>query len=289
MPVMPDHGLMPPPPPNRLALPQVTICAVSSTNVAATVRALETSLAQIAFAEAILFTHASPANLLPGGRTDIRVVEIERLNSSAAYSEFLLAQLASHVRTSHCLIVQWDGHVIDAARWRPKFLDYDYIGARWPQFGDGRDVGNGGFSLRSRRLMAACGASGFKAHHPEDLSICRTNRAFLEDHGMRFAPGELADEFAAERAGDPASSFGYHGVFLMPRVLGADIFWEVYRTLDERSSLKPDFANLVKAVRTRPFTIWRSVKMISTRLSDALRRVVRKSQASSPFCLRNIP
>ena len=285
---MPDYGLMPPPSPNRLALQQVTICAVSSTNVAATLRALEMSVAQIAFAEAILFTHANRAEPLPSGSPDIRVVEIERLNSSAAYSEFLLAQLASHVRTSHCLIVQWDGHVIDAARWRPEFLDYDYIGARWPQFADGRDVGNGGFSLRSHRLMAACGTSGFKRHHPEDLAICRTNRTFLEDEGMSFAPGGLADEFAAERAGDPASSFGYHGVFLMPRVLGADTFWEVYRTLDERSSLKPDFADLFKAVRARPFSIWRSITMISIRLSDALRRT-RKPRTSLPCDRQNIP
>ena len=285
---MPDNGLMPPTARNRLALPQVTVCAVSSTNVVATVRALETSLRQIAFAEAILFTHADQPRPLPGGNSEIRIVEIERLNSSAAYSEFLLAHLASHVMTSHCLIVQWDGHVIDAARWRSEFLDYDYIGARWPQFGDGLDVGNGGFSLRSRRLMAACGAAAFKQHHPEDLAICRTNRAFLEQQGMFFAPSELADAFAAERAGEPAASFGYHGVFLMPRVLGAETFWEVYRTLDDRSSLKPDFANLVKAVRTGPSSVSRSLRMISTRFSDALHRLIRKPRASSPSYRQNV-
>jgi len=271
MPPMLENGLMPPAPRIRLALPQVTVCAVSSTNVAATVRALEKSLAQISFAEAILFTHADQAKHLSDG-SEIRLVEIEKLYSSAAYSEFLLAQIASHVRTSHCLIVQWDGHVIDAARWRPEFLDYDYIGARWPQFGDGGDVGNGGFSLRSRRLMEACGASGFKRHHPEDIAICRTNRALLEEQGMLFAPAELADAFAAERAGNPASSFGYHGVFLMPRVLGADAFWRVYCTLDERSSLKPDFANIVRAVQGGPKSILRSLRMLGNRIADSVRR-----------------
>ena len=34
----------------RLPLPQVTLCAVSSVNIAATVHALETSLSQVDFA-----------------------------------------------------------------------------------------------------------------------------------------------------------------------------------------------------------------------------------------------
>ena len=270
----PSTGLMPPAPRNRLSLPQVTLCAVSSANVPATIRALETSLAHIAFADAILFTHADQPKDHLNRSAEIRLVEIERLNTSAAYSEFLLAQVADHVRTSHCLIVQWDGHVIDAARWRPEFLEYDYIGARWPQFADGRDVGNGGFSLRSRRLMAACQSPKFERHHPEDLAICHTNRALLDDQGMRFAPGALADAFAAERAGDPSSSFGYHGVFLMPRVLGAEAFWKVYRTLDERSSLRRDFGDLIRAMQGGPNSILRSLRMLGNHVADWVCRLI---------------
>ena len=47
----------------RLALPSVTLCAVSSSNLRATVLAMETSLAQIEFADALLFTDRSPADL----------------------------------------------------------------------------------------------------------------------------------------------------------------------------------------------------------------------------------
>jgi len=120
----------------RLNLPQVTICAVTSVNVKATMRALEASLGQIAFAECLLLTDA---DLLSDNR-EIRVVPIERIGSSAAYSDFVLNQLVDHVETSHCLIVQWDGHVLNAERWASAFLDYDYIGASWPQFDDGYDV-----------------------------------------------------------------------------------------------------------------------------------------------------
>ena len=48
--------------------------------------------------------------------------------------------------------------MLDGAAWRPEFLDYDYIGAVWPHVLDKYNVGNGGFSLRSKALLEACRA-----------------------------------------------------------------------------------------------------------------------------------
>jgi hypothetical protein len=247
----------------RLGLPQVTLCAVTSVNVDATVRALEMSLEQADFGACKLLTDAAVRPRHPG----IEVVPIAALSSSAAYSDFMLAKLADHVQTSHCLVTQWDGHVLDASRWRPEFLDHDYIGASWPQFEDGYNVGNGGFSLRSRRLMELCRDPIFIACHPEDIAIGRDNRAWLEGQGMRFASRELADLFAAERTGDPRASFGYHGVWNMPRALGLEEFWQIYRQLDERGTLKRDFAGLLRDVRRGPQGGWRFVRMLFDRVT----------------------
>jgi hypothetical protein len=229
---------------SRLALPQVTLCAASSVNVVGTIRALETSLAQVDFAACKLFTDSLVRTDHPG----ITVVPIAPLTSARAYSDFLLKQMVDHLDTSHCIVAQWDGHVLDSARWRPEFLDYDYIGASWPQFTDGHDVGNGGFSLRSRRLMEACRELGFQADHPEDMAIGRFNRDWLERKGMRFAPRALADLFSAERAGNVSRSFGYHGAWLMPRAIGVEAFWEVYRDLDDRGTIRHDFATILKQI-----------------------------------------
>lgn len=228
----------------RRHLPQITLCAATSVNVAATVRALEASLEQCNFSDCILFTDA-PVNLR---HPAIRAMQIERLDSTRAYSQFILHKLSDHVRTSHCLVIQWDGHVIDSRHWDPAFLEYDYVGASWPQFRDGHDVGNGGFSLRSLRLLQACRNSRFVSEEAEDVLIGRTHRAWLEQQGMRFAPRELADRFSAERAGDPRQSFGYHGVWHMPAVIGVEQFWEVYQTLDSRGPLWHDFGLLLKQV-----------------------------------------
>ena len=225
----------------RLALPQVTLVALTSVNVTATVAALETCMAHVAFGAARLITDQAPASLPDG----LEWVRSDPFDSAAAYSSFVLERLADHVVTSHCLLVQWDGHVLHPDRWQPEFLEYDYIGASWPQFGDGLDVGNGGFSLRSRALLEACRAPEFRPSHPEDLAIGRHNRALLEAQGLRFAPRALADTFSAERSGDPASSFGYHGVWHMPRVIGREAFWQIYSGLDERTSAQYDFRSLL--------------------------------------------
>lgn len=228
----------------RISLPKVTLCAVSSVNVVATVRALETCLSQIVFADCLLLTDVEATPRHP----EIRIVPIERIGSSAAYSDFMLSRLVDYIQTSHCLVVQWDGHVLNPALWQTEFLDYDYIGATWPQFHDGHDVGNGGFSLRSRKLMEACRVPEFNPIHPEDLAIGRANRRLLEARGLRFAPRELADCFAAERAGNLETAFGFHGVWNMPRAIGVNEFWDIYSNLDDRSTLKVDFFAIFKDV-----------------------------------------
>ncbi|MCL4673435.1 MAG: hypothetical protein KJZ64_10975 [Sphingomonadaceae bacterium] len=240
-----------------ITLEQVTLCAVSSVNVVATVAAMKACMAQIRFARCVLFTDCD----LPAPEPGIEVVRIAPLRSAAAYSEFVLLSLADFITTSHCLLVQWDGYVLDAASWQPAFLEHDYIGASWPQFDDGHDVGNGGFSLRSKRLMDLCRDRGFQFSHPEDVAIGRLNRDWLEARGMRFASTALADRFSAERRGDPAQTFGFHGVWHMPGILGRDEFWDLYRALDDRTSLGPDFIAMARSMVSGPGGGRRALRM----------------------------
>lgn len=222
--------------PSRLQLRDVTLCAVTSVNVEATVSALERCLAHADFHECLLFTDA------PVRQDNIQVVPIAPILSAQAYSFLVLQALAQHVKTSHLLIVQWDGFILAPSAWSNEFLDYDYIGAVWPQFQSGGQVGNGGFSLRSRRLLHACQDPDFQPCHPEDLAICRQNRSLLvERHGIRFADVEVASRFSYERTNPNGPTFGFHGIFNMPDAIGREEFWRIYRTLDERSTIKPDF------------------------------------------------
>ncbi|RNJ62871.1 MAG: hypothetical protein EDM03_09035 [Porphyrobacter sp. IPPAS B-1204] len=246
----------------------MTLVAVTSVNLSATIRALGHCMQHASFGAVKLLTDSVPYGLPENAQWE----PIEPLRSSRAYSDFILQKLAAHVATSHCLLVQWDGHLINPEHWRPEFLDYDYIGASWPQFGDGHDVGNGGFSLRSRALLEACQDPQFLRSHPEDLAICRHNRALLEGCGMRFAPRHLADLFSAERVGDPSCSFGYHGVWHMPSTIGMDAFWEIYVGLDDRSTVQHDFVQLLWQMASSGRGAGRSFRMIRDRVLDAVAR-----------------
>lgn len=200
----------------RLALPQVMLCAVTGVAQGETIAALRECLRHIAFGDAALLSHDQPAALQT---EEFRWVGIEKISSREEYSHFICSQLSRHCTRSHMLLIQWDGFVIDAARWDDEFLNFDYIGAPWPQFADGNTVGNGGFSLRSKRLLDIV-ASRFAPSHPEDVFICRHWRERLEaHHGIRFAPHTLAERFSRERhlGGEP--TFGFHGLFLFPEVL----------------------------------------------------------------------
>lgn len=252
----------------RLHLPNVTLCAATSVNVAATIASLNASMAQIKFSDCLLFTDAE---VLPDNPA-VKVVPITRLLSAKDYSEFLLRQLPAHVSSTHCLIVQWDGHVLNSASWDAKFLEFDYIGASWPQFRDGHDVGNGGFSLRSRRLLEICGGPNFPPGHPEDIFIGRVNRLRLEALGLKFAPKDVADRFSAERAGDPSTTFGYHGVWHMPRLLGVEQFWKIYCSLDNRSTIRRDIGALLTELHKGPHGKLRALRIFLDQLADAFKK-----------------
>ena len=209
----------PPPPSSRLRLPQVTLCCVDSTaRLPWALEAMQRCLDAVEFGDAFLCTDAASlaGHALPHG---VRWVEIEALRSIEAYSEYMLKSLSPQVRTSHVLVVQWDGFVLQPGAWDDAFLSYDYIGAPWPHIAEPCSVGNGGFSLRSARLLAALRELPLVPGESEDISICITHRAALEARGMRFAPPPLARRFAVEDGELDDRVFGFHGPYHLPKVL----------------------------------------------------------------------
>lgn len=149
-----------------------------------------------------------------------RTVKTNKIQSKTEYSRFVLKELCEHISTPYVLLVQWDGYVLDPRAWRPEFLHYDLIGAKWHWYKDGMTVGNGGFSLRSRRLLEAIRSSQFPfiPDSPEDDQICRVYQPeLISDFGIRFAPEHIADIFSYECSTPEVSTFGFHGLYNMWR------------------------------------------------------------------------
>ena len=192
----------------RPILSHVTLCAADSAYVGLTAAALERSLAECDFADAILFTHAPVQG-------PFRTVAIPPLRSVEDYSRFCLTGMVSHIQTRFVLVIQWDGFVVDGTAWHRDFMKYDYVGAPWHGIAaEGRMVGNGGFSLRSRKLLQALQQLPFvPTHYLEDQVICNIYRDVLErDFRIRFAPVALADRFSYEFHTPEEPTFGFHGI-----------------------------------------------------------------------------
>ncbi len=144
---------------------------------------------------------------------DKNIINIPHL-SYEGISRFLIKDLHKFFDTSHVLIFQYDGFILNPTAWSDSFLKYDYIGAPW-WYDDYQNVGNGGFSLRSKRLCEIlANDERVNKFHPEDLMIGRLFRPVLEKHGILFAPECVARRFSFEggpRVGTKWNgSFGFH-------------------------------------------------------------------------------
>jgi len=147
------------------------------------------------------------------------VIEITKIKSLEEYNGLVNFKIPQHLCCDFCLIIQYDGFIINGDQFSPHFYFYDYIGAPWPHFST-MNVGNGGFSWRSRKLMNAVATLPYEdLSIAEDIFICRDRRPLLENsHGVIFAPPAIASHFSTESIATPYPTFGFHGIFHLPQI-----------------------------------------------------------------------
>jgi hypothetical protein len=178
----------------KISLPQVTLFGVDAHNPEGLLKASEICQRHIEFGEVKMITER-----LFWGRE--------------GYSEFCIRHMSKFIDTPYVLIIHADSWVLNPSAWDDAWLQYDYIGAPWPY--PTRAVGNGGFSLRSKKLLDVLSQQQWDEYHPEDDIICRKHGKWLEDtHGIRFAPRHVAEIFSIEACGGGVyrGQFGWHGV-----------------------------------------------------------------------------
>ncbi|QWE18908.1 DUF5672 family protein [Polynucleobacter corsicus] len=198
-----------------LNLSNVTLLCVETRDPELAHWAIDRCLAGTHFAKVVLITNL---DLVKNKRADIEYVQAPPIATTEDYSNLLLTGIDQYVVGSHVLVIQWDSFITHPNLWCNEFLDYDYIGPVWPHHPE-TPVGNGGFSLRSVKLLQAIKRPGFIKRHPEDYCICADNKDFLEKEcDIQFAPSEIAEQFAVERS-EWHDAFGFHGFFNFGRVL----------------------------------------------------------------------
>jgi hypothetical protein len=211
---------------DKIKLKSVTLLGVDCINLDRIKQAVGICLNYFEFAEVKILTSLSSDD--PNN-----IYKINPVNSTEKYSSFIINELYKYVDTAYVLIVQYDGFILNPKAWTNEFLKYDYIGAPWLVADWSVDkynfpiellgkyvVGNGGFSLRSKKLLSLTAKLSkqkkLKKYHPEDAAISVYYREFLEKQGIKFAPVSLAKQFSFE--GESLDNYawnsqlGFHGL-----------------------------------------------------------------------------
>jgi hypothetical protein len=235
---------------NKLSLPEVTVFTFcwGDEHVLKSLKSMCVAMDQVNFGRNVLITDTTKTNIKIFekiiDRYDIDVCDTSldlgqnMQNDDSNRHSFcykFLHETKNFITGDFSLNIQHDSTIIDSTKWEENFLKYDYIAAPWPMSiiqatdmvnGQLKDipnvVGNGGFSLRSRKFVEESVDLPWK-HKNEDLNICIFNYQNMVDKGVQFAPPQIAARFSVEHPTPYKNfnrnmlftygSFGFHGEF----------------------------------------------------------------------------
>lgn len=176
-----------------LQLPRVTLIALTGKDVLPHMRAIQESCRGIEWG-------------------DVKLIYQPTIKSIDEWNHHVVYELHNYISTDFALLVHADGYVINPSAWRSEFLDYDYVGAPWPlpqdpysyrtERGEVVRVGNS-VSIRSKRIMELPSRLGLEwrsyyGNTNEDGKLCVEWRYILKQHGVKYAPLEVAKYFSKE-------------------------------------------------------------------------------------------
>jgi hypothetical protein len=199
-------------------------------HISKTLKSLQHSASQIAFGAVKMI---APVGYIDDDNIELIVTEKA---DHIEYSRFSVEELVNYIDTEYCIGVQWDSSIINPDLWENDFLNFDYIGAPWMSVPYRRPdvsghhyvnrVGNGGFSLRSKRFLQISAELTYDPYHyeykcaPEDWFLCVKNYGYMMERSIRFADPVTASRFSVEtpspekpydiRRLETYRSFGFH-------------------------------------------------------------------------------
>lgn len=190
----------------------VAIAIVDTQQYTLAANALFNSIGNLAFDQILIY---SDKEAYWGGN---EVIKINKITKIEEYNEIILKKLPENLNCDFVLIIQYDGFVLNPSIFDPTFFDYDYIGAPWNHLST-NNIGNGGFSLRSKKLVAQVGKlNNIDFSIPEDVLICQKLRPLKDFELIKFPPIEIAKIFSFEFPIPNFKTFGFHGIFNLPIV-----------------------------------------------------------------------
>lgn len=220
----------------QLTLEKVTLLGIDCIHPEKTIRSLIFSKRWVEFAKTVLVTDM--------GNKEIRKIAdhhgihlIHHVTGTRHDYEYsMLERMPDYFETPFVLFQEWDAAIVNPEAWQQLWLEHDYIGAPWPD-GAGEErwwvnseypvlpgkeaptvtvynnVGNGGFSIRSKRFTRAVAKRVDRKNGHQlcsDAWMCRTLRTELMEEGIYWATPFRAHQFSCEGK-IYSGQFGIHG------------------------------------------------------------------------------
>lgn len=208
-----------------LDLSKITLLAIDNTNrIDGTIKSLYTSMSFAKFGSVKLITSKKYIEIYSSQLLLDRIIceeMIPSITNMDEYNHYVLYNLTNHIETEFVLLTQDHAFIVNPESWTDEFLNYDYIGAPWTvkddafitPFGEHVRCGNGGFSLRSKKLLdipnkvyipfnVSDNPNFYKMfgsiNTNEDGNICVHNRHIFMENGCKFPPVEISAKFSYE-------------------------------------------------------------------------------------------
>lgn len=227
-----------------LNLKNTTLLFVETRAHKITKRVIEDCISKCNFGEILIFTDKPELIPVPGAR----YIDVPDFPNKREAGKFYYCTAMEEVTTDFALLLEWDAGIFNENKWLSDFFNYDYIGAPWMvRPGDTQDVGNGGFTLMSRKLGQRLCFD--RRQHPvyTDMDVSRAARTRLEPQGFKWPHRTLASCFSWELGPRNPEHFGFHGNFTWPTTLPRAEIIERAALLTETPYLRSKIAPLIKA------------------------------------------
>jgi len=236
-----------------LHLPDVTLVVIDTAYHQLTEMAVNDTLSHVSFEDILVFSDRPlevPAPTIPC-----------QIKSMEDVQRFMWYGVYPHLRTNLALYIQWDGWVTSPDLWHEDFRQFDWIGALWPWHPPGKRVGNGGFSLRSRKLLEILNTqqtefplapvAGQTVYYEDQLVCFHYSDQLTAEYGIKIADEMVASMFATEYEDNP-HSFGFHGMWNWVDRLSVPECIARFNLFTEAQLSRPTIYHLLNKVRFRP-------------------------------------
>jgi hypothetical protein len=193
-----------------IQLPHVDLVAMDGVDGKRLIKAVTSTLRDLKFRRVLLWA-PEPVEELKAVVDEYRYFK----SDYEGWNRFMVKELWKYIPNGFCLFIHHDGYVLNGKAWRDAFMNFDYIGAPW-WYNDGINVGNGGFSFRSKKFLDVSNEFEWDRYHPEDHRLIREHGHIMQAKGIKFAPEIMASKFALEANRKWGrvwnGQFGFHNV-----------------------------------------------------------------------------